>query len=705
MAKGDDDLVLYPDIDLGPEGEDGEEVAPFVVNEGSSNIVSDLLEHPRGKEFLRRASASIRAWIDADYDSSEEHRARLADDWKVFIGDLPPKKPPFEWTANGHVPIMLENLSRLTFRTKAELFGDWSYFFAAAPVGPDDQDVAEILTAHGQWQLTEQIPDFKRQLGDRGILLFYTHGDVTCHSYFDTYRGHNRHEVLSCDEFITPYVYVSTMPDYSDCPRYYRIRFYYRHELEAMRGEWEQVEMVLDRSQPSWEDDPEMKMRQAAAEIQRIEMPDIDPHTPHKVVQWFGFLELPGEDRERFCEVYIHHATGVIFSLHVQEEPSSDERMRYERQLAEQSDYLDAVRQFDATRLERERVQRDDAMLPEEKQSWFMDPMPEEPKAPSWLDPNNPEAKPPPMKMRRIDMFAHGVCIEPIVGSLGYGFGRIQSDFNRGADTILSQFIDAASLANSKGHIISSMVTFEEPFSVAPGKVNRVRGVVGDDLKRNILPLEYGQANPQMLEVADRLYSWAQSSIQAPDVLSGEMGKSGETYRGIAARIDQATKQLSVVTRKYADFVTQVLKNNAQLNALFLPDEEILAVNNHRIPRLNGKNITIGRDLYRKGYNVTIRADLKFIPDAQRIDRAQQTATLVMSHPMLATNLLVQYLAIKKMFEALEQYDMVDALGTAPPPQPFGMPMTPPGPPGQPGAAPPEPNGATGPPPEGPPTQ
>jgi hypothetical protein len=183
-----------------------------------------------------------------------------------------------------------------------------------------------------------------------------------------------------------------------------------------------------------------------------------------------------------------------------------------------------------------------------------------------------------------------------------------------------------------------------------------------------------------------------------PEVLSGESGKSGETAQGISARIEQATKMLSVPTGKYADMLTQVLINNATINALTLDDAEFFSVNNHdpALGPMGQQTFSVGRELYDRPYDVEISADLKFTSTAQRISEADALVQLPNAVPELQGNFAFKHMTVQKSLEARNRYDLISTLGAPPPAPPaYGAPTSPPAPP--PGMAPPP--GPGGPPP------
>ena len=718
-----------------------------VYDEDSLNLVFDFVKTEKGKDCLKRISTKVAADFEADWESSSEYRQKQKDNWKLYIGDLPAKKWPFKDAANPSIPMMLENLSRICARATAELFGDWQTILVATPVGADDEDVSSWVTRHMNWQFNEQIPDFKRQIGHRGVLTFFFQGDVVAHSYYDPEMHMNRHEVLTCDNFVTPFVHVTTMPDFSDCPHYTKVLRFYRHQLEARKGDWYDVDKVLKKTHPSWDDEPEAVLKEAVGETFGISSDST--HTDKKLggetapftLLWYeGWIRLPNQTKDRWCQVIQDKASRCILKLTIHERDNWQDRERFEGQKAEKDAFSQMMSQYQMAvaqiaqmeaHVDGQVNQLADALQAGAASGQMIaqragelqasvPPPPNPPPPPNWmldklvpevdeetgeeLPPPNPmTVEPDPVRREPIYLFTHGVCLEPLQGNLGLGFGIIQGDLARAANTALAQFTDQATLSNAKGFITSGL-EFENDFEIGPGKVNKAKGSIGSSLKDHIMPLDPGSANPQLKEVVELMVTQAQSSIQSPNVLSGEAGKSGETAKGLMGRIEQATKQLSVPTGKYADFVVNIGKNNAYLNSVFLPEEEIVRLLNTESQQY--EDIKVGRALYEKGYRFQMRADLRFATQVQKIEEADSIIQMWLQVPPLTMNAGFGYMAIKQALIARGRYDLVQLLGAPPPPtMQFPVPMQGPPPGGPPGAKPPGANGSAGPPPgpQGPP--
>lgn len=739
----DEEETVQIELDKASEEEPEKQIQ---YDEDAPNLAPLFAASEEGKDYLKKIADKVSTDYKADWEASSEYRNKQKANWKLFSGDLPPKKGPIKDAANPHVPIMLENLSRLCYRVTGELFGDWQNIVSAVPVGADDEDVANWVTRHMNWQFNEQIPDFKRQIGHRGVLTFFAHGDVVIHSYYDTEVRMNRHEVLTCDNFVTPFTHVTTMPDFSDCPHYTKILKLYRHQLEARKGTWFDVEKVLKKNNPSWDDEPDSPLAEAVAETQGIS-PESGQDTkklggetvPFTLLWYEGWLRLPNQDRDRWCRVIQDEQTKCILSLIILERLNWQDKQRYEVQAREKDAFSQMMMGYEQAQMQHqamvEQIDGHVSQMAEGLQAGLLDgqtavahasqmqaatpPPPQPPPPPNWMleklqppedadetwvPPSPMELEPDPVLREPEYMFTHIVCIEPLHGNLGLSYGRIQADLNRAANVALAQFTDQATLGNAPSWVTSGL-DFETEFVLGPGVLNKAKGAIGSDLKEHLMKIEPGPANPQLKEIVELMIHTGESSIQSPGVLSGQAGKSGETAKGLLGRIEQATKQLSVVTAKYGDGVVNVAKNNAYLNSVFLPEEETIRLLNTEAQQY--EEISVGRAMYEKGYRYQLRADLRFATQVQKIEEADTIIQMWMQIPPLTMNSGFGYMAIKQALIARGRYDLVQLLGLPPPPTlQFPVPMQgPPGPqpgaPGpQPGQGPPKPNGSA----NGPPT-
>jgi len=712
-------------VNLQELGQETRAEEPFEYDPDAMNLVTEFKAHPEGRAALKRIGHKCLTDFENAWTATEKFRKNNADVWKLFSGLLDPKDPPMQKMANAHVPILMENTIRMTTRQAYELFGNWTNVFGVTPIGPDDEKTAKLLSLHGNWQIRKRIKDFKRQIGHRGLLMFDLFGDVVCHSYWDPQHRCNRHEVLSANEFVCANAHVSTMPDFSDVSWVAKVIYMDGHELRKMGGTWEDLDTALKNLPPDWDDATiTQELRQQVDKSIGVDSSAYQKGQ-YRIIQYEGWANLPpstatgpdgepNEDKDRYCKVIIDYQTQTVLSLTIHERVDPYEKRRFEFQQQELQRYQAGVQEQQLFQQELQAAQQAALGLAHELPAGGDGPAqaiimgrsladiqpPPAPIMPDWMQ-GNPQAQPRPPESVPIRMFAHGVNIEPLQGIIGLGTGMIHASQNKAANISLSAFIDQATLGNFKNFLAKGGLKFQDGDTIrlAPGKIHTVQGSV--DLSKDIVPLEFGQANPQFLQLIEMLVRFGNTVSNTPEVLSGESGKSGETAQGISARIEQATKMLSVPTQKYADFVTQVLINNALLNAIFLEDVEWFSVNNHdpAVGAMGQQTFSVGRDMYDRPYDVEFSADLKFTSTSQRISEADALVQMPNAVPELAQNFAFKYAVISKSLEARNRYDLIGLLGAPPPPpQQFGVPTSPPMPP--PGMAPPgAPPGAGGPPP------
>lgn len=685
-------------------GQETKTEEPFRYDEEALNLVTEFKAHPEGRAALKRLSAKCLSDFEGAWSATEKVRAGMADTWKLFIGQLDPKQPPMEHMANAHVPILMENTIRMAHRQAYELFGNWTNVFGVTPLGPDDEHTAKLLSAHGNWQIRKRIKDFKREIGHRGLLIFDLFGDFAVHSYWDPQRKSNRHEVLTANEFVCANTHISTMPDFSDVSWLAKIIYMDGHELRKMAGSWEDVETTLQHMAPDWEDSLiTRELRDAVDKTTGVDSTEYQKGQ-YRVIQYEGWLNLPGQKRDRYVKVIIDFQTQTVLHMAIHERVDPYDKRRFEFQMQELQRYQQGMAEVQAFLQEQQATQMSALEMGHSMQDGGQGatqavmmaraiaemPPPPEPPMPDWMN-GDPGAVPKEPDFVPIRMFTHFVNIEPIQGVIGLGTGAIHAAQNKAANIAMSAFIDESTLANFKNWIVKGDVRFPDKFSIKPGGVIKVEGAT--DLSKDIMPFGFGEASGSLIQLIEMLVRFGNVVSNTPEVLSGEAGKSGETAQGLSARIEQATKMLSVPTGKYADGLSNVLENNAKLNAIFLEDSEFFAVNNHdpTLGEMGRQTFKVAREMYDRPYDVEISADLKFTSTSQRISEADALVQLPNAVPALGANFAFLHAVLSKSLEARNRYDLISLLGAPPPaPQVFGAPTSPPAPPpAPPGMAPP----------------
>jgi hypothetical protein len=688
----------YVDMEVeDPQGPEDEQ--PLVLNLESPNLIKELEQSDEGKKFLKRLVQETHDEFMQAWDKNASYREKIAEGWRVLFCDLPPKSKPFEGCANAAIPLALQNIVRLTNKMTTEVFGDFTEPFNFTPMSPESEPVAPIVTQHSNWQIRNRMPGYKRQM-KRGILVFAMGGDVAAHSYYDPLTRQNCHEVLSCDDYVTPYTHVSVNPDFSEVPWIARRFPYQKHRLKAMgkRAGWVNVDKVVSYDAPEYTNEQaETTLRNTVAEFMG-EDPFGQKKGEYEIIQYEGWMELPGTDEELYCQLIFDLCTKIPLKLSVHMRAPYHERMRFDTQKREFEQFAMGMQQHQMMQQQKDQqvaslVQQaqslpqdspDVGTVVQQAQALNSQQLPPPPTPPSWLQEGMDGPEPP--RKEPVYMFSHGVCLEPMVGNLGVGLGRIDGQLNIACNTVWSIFLDAASLGNGKTFITSSNVDFQGPFKIGPGAINKAKNVMPSDLQNAFLPLEFGQANPQLIEAADRFMIFGEQAANTPDIMSGAEGKSGETARGVQARIEQTNAMIQVPTRAFADFVIQIMRNNCKLNAVFSEEEELFYVNryNEDLQVGGAQLVRAARAMYDNEYEIELVSDLQFRSRAQKVSEADEIVQLPNAMPELQFNYSFKYHAIKQALIARGMQKIARTLLGPPPPLPqntFGLP------PGTPGTA------------------
>lgn len=688
---------------------------PTDLPEESINLLPTLTGNDKGKKFVKELAEKILDNFKEDWDSSESWRKKRRDRWKLLFGALDEKQYPFKDCANVHIPVMLERVLRLVHRMFAEIFPDRDVVFTALPSTSLSQERADIVTLHDNWQIKKEIPDFFKQ-NRRAMMEFVANGDCIFHSSRDIPAKRNRHEAMSCEEVVFPYFWRTSLPDMSDVPRKTRVLRKFKHELIELQdaGIYTGIDEMLDKEkEPGFEEGPDLTIRPVIDKFEGKEAPQKSKAAPWTLYEYHGWCKLPGQNKERPIVATVSPRTKEMVGLYLREQEDWKDRARFEKQMGELSDFQQAQQMAtQAMMMEQQVMQRlaQPDVPPEEPgliQQHLQMTAPPPPVPPKWLKPEQqqlpPQAqRPDPVRMVPIEYFSHGTCIENLEGSLGFGIGLLLEEFNKAANTAGSQFTDSATLANVMTLIMPDNVTMEPGDTrLSPGEIHRVRGVSAEQINNAFKVLQFPQANPQLMDLIKLMLESADGVSSAPDVLSGEAGKANETYRGIATRVEQATKQLTVLAQNYLEVLTQVLRNNARLNAVFMNDEEIKSVVDPRT--LETQQIKVDRSLYLEDYEMLFSADTRFGGREQKIAEADQLVGMFMSMPPeVATTIFPPsfvYEAVVRGLKARGMHDMIRYLGPRPPsPQEqAAMGMQPP----MPGMPPPQAGPGGPPPPQG----
>jgi hypothetical protein len=606
---------------------DAEEVRKFIRDDLPDQIIRHFEEDDRNREGKMRKEAEIT---------------------KLLLGDLEPKKEPFANCANMHEPILLVSMLRLVSRVHSTIFAPGQPIARAQLNTSTEAEREDAITRSENWQFSKEIPDFQAQSW-RYLWSFFCYGEGIFDSYRDFVHGVNRHEFLSSDDFVYPYIRSSVAPDMSDVPRKTRVRHPYKRDLKDMErlGFYAQVDKVVAESgsHDTGRDEPVKDV------VDKAEGRSRSDHTydaPYEILEQHTWTTLPGSKEDVPVVAVVSRKHRVVLALYSRYIPDEMDRSRFNQQTAEFEQYIAAMERYSQElEIHQQSLQAEGMLLdrlqqpdvpPDESQQIAgavqreRPPAPVEPSRPPWLqDDENGTPKPPePIKQKVLERFSRGTCIDIPNSSYGIGIGTALLPHQMAANIMLNQYIDASTQAISNTAVMSDAVKFPKGVTtINPNEVITVRGIPpARQLSDYFFRFDHQPPNPQLLQGVQQQKAAADAISSAPDVLSG-VKEGDETFRGMATRVEQATKQLAALTAKAMVPLTQVFKNNAALNFQFMP--EIPKTVDTRDPA-SGKvvPIQVSRELYRDSYEVIFAADLSFASRATKVSEADDAMGLIL---------------------------------------------------------------------------
>jgi hypothetical protein len=624
--------------------------------------------------------AEVSDEFDSAWESSSEWREKRLIRIKLLLGNLDKKTEPWEGCATIHIPVMMERVLRIVHRIVAEIFPDKDFVCNTVAPSPAEQDRVDAINLHQNWQFRQEIEDFYKQ-NRRAVFEFIAHGDCIIHSYRDIAGRRNRHEFLPCDDFVFPYVWRTNAVDMSDVPYKTRILRKTKNELLDMEdaGIYSGVSELFERDGPVDSLSLDTATRDMIDEFEGREKQESDERSERReILEHHCWKRIPGQKRDVPLVVTMDREARKVLCISRREEPDWRDQQRHDRQTQEYVQYHEQAKAFMAAKTAEMQI-ADRLMAPDVPpheagqlmQHIEQNPLPMPQPAP-WMrvGPEGHYLPPEPVRQIPIEQFSHGVCIENPDGSLGLGIGLLLEPFNKAADILMSNYGDSAQMANCPPLVThDATLPISGDVRVKPGEVIRLRNISPENIGKAFSVIPIPPANQQLLEMVKLQLDSADGVSSAPDVLSGEAGKANETFRGIATRVEQATKQMSVLAGNYLEFLGNVIKNNAKLNARFLGDDEVVSVLDPRTQQ--NQQIRVGRDLYQQDYRIIFTADVRFASKQQRIQEADDILMMMTRAlpPGLAPNIFPPSAIRAAVVNCLKARGAYDILAFVPPPQ------------------------------------
>ncbi len=159
----------------------------------------------------------------------------------------------------------------------------------------------------------------------------------------------------------------------------------------------------------------------------------------------------------------------------------------------------------------------------------------------------------------------------PDGGIYGIGFGVLLGPLNESVNSIINQLIDAGTMQVTKGGFLGRGAKIRGGvYTFAPLEWKRVDST-GDDLRKNIVPLEVGEPSQVMFSLLSLLINYTNRVSGTTDPMVGENPGQNTPAENMRTMVEQGSKIYSAVFKRVWRSMKSEFRKGYILNALYMP--------------------------------------------------------------------------------------------------------------------------------------
>jgi hypothetical protein len=201
----------------------------------------------------------------------------------------------------------------------------------------------------------------------------------------------------------------------------------------------------------------------------------------------------------------------------------------------------------------------------------------------------------------------------PDGGIYDVGFGTLLGPLNESVSTLVNQLVDAGTMANTGGGFLGKGARVKGgQLAFGPFQWNRV-DATGDDLRKNIVPLEVREPSTVLFQLLGFLVDYTQRIGGAVDALAGENPGQNTKVGTFQGMVEQGEKVYSSIFKRIWRAMKGEFDKCRQLNAIYLPDRMRYGPGDAVIQREDYLSASIG---------IVPVADPNITSEAVRVQRA-----------------------------------------------------------------------------------
>lgn len=445
------------------------------------------------------------------------------------------KSDPWEGCANIKLPLLTEAAIQFNARAYPALVPSKN-IVKCSTYGFDPNgmkiDRGERVGRHMSYQLQEEMDEWEDEM-DKGLLILPILGCFFKKTFFNPELARNESKLVMPQNLIVQY----DAPHIDRAPRQTEIIEFYPREIEEKK----RVGLWLDEDIP-YEDEENEKLEKFIIQHTTLDLKDIGYKIPYIITlhkRSKKVMRIVANYTEN--DIYFNDGTEII-SVRASKNRIDDQNKKINQG------------NIDNLAIAQQLGEADTAI-----------------KIPEIEYPNYNK-----YSVVRIDSTKYytkfGFLPSPDGGIYDIGLGQLLSPLTDAADTLVNQMLDAGSLANLQGGLMSKGI--KTPAGTSRVNVNEWTKIEtnGMSLRDAIMPFNFRGPNPTAYNLLAFLIDSAKAVANLKDILSGE-APMGETATTSMIKREEGMRIYNAIYKRVYRSFKKELRKLYDLNTLYLPQE------------------------------------------------------------------------------------------------------------------------------------
>lgn len=446
------------------------------------------------------------SYIVEDYKADEDSRKDWLEMYEkaMKIANQVYEEKSFPWPKASNIRFPLITIGALQFHARAypallPSKGLVETGYIGIDMTGEKSLIAKLVAAHMNYQFQFEMQDWEEDMDKLLVTL-----PITGCEFKKTYYEPNKNKI--CSEYVrsTDLVVNYYAKSLEEAERKTHVLSMNHNEVVELQRAG--IFREINLGEPAPRDD---KVTRVFEEATGFKQPSLDNSTPHKILEWHGFIDLDDDEYKEPYIVTVDEKTGKVLRIVAR---------YYKGGIVRQNDII--------TRIE------------------------------------------PIEYFTKYDFIPN-----PSGGIYGIGFGILLGPLNESTNTLINQLTDAGTLSNMQSGFISRNLRMRNGRThFSPGEWKEVNAS-GVDLRQGILPLPVREPSMVLFQLLQLLIGAGERLTSTTDMMVGENPGQNQKATTTMAVLDQGMKVFTAIYKRVRRAMTKEFQKVFDINYYYLDEE------------------------------------------------------------------------------------------------------------------------------------